>query len=197
MEAWLRFLVRLGLDGFVQLSGAIARDGRHGAVTVDALQHRVHVDPGLGSGVGDVNNFPFNFPAPYVVQWNFNIERQLGGDIVAQVGYTGSEAHKLPGIVNLNQPFPGTGNVSARRPYQGYANIQSYNPYINSKYNALLAKLERRFAKGMTMLASYTYGHSLDGGANNNDADDPGPQDVRNVSAQKGSSNFDVRNSMI
>src|SRR5258708_39149361 len=45
----------------------------------------------------------------------------------------------------------------------------------------------------MTLLASYTYGHSIDGGANNNDTNDPGPQDARDVRAQKGSSNFDGR----
>jgi hypothetical protein len=145
------------------------------------------------SGSTDVNNFPFNFPIPYVIQWNLNVERDLGRNFVAQVGYTGSEAHKLPGVLNENQPFPGTGNVNARRPYQGFGNIQSYNPYINSKYDALIAKLERRFAKGMTLLAAYTYAHSIDGGANNNDANDPAPEDVRNLKLQKGSSNFDIR----
>ena len=146
-----------------------------------------------GGGIPDVNNFPFNFPTPYVVQWNINVEREFARNFLGQVGYTGSEAHKLPGVIAVNQPFPGTGNVNARRPYQGYANIQSYNPYINSTYNALLAKLERRFTKGMTLLASYTYGHSIDGGGNQNDTNDPSPQDARNLRAQKGSSNFDVR----
>jgi len=87
--------------------------------------------------------------------------------------------------------------VNARRPYQGYANIQSYNPYINSTYNALLAKLERRFSSGMTLLASYSYGHSIDGGGNQNDSNDPGPQDARNLRAQKGSSNFDARHRLV
>ncbi len=142
----------------------------------------------LASGSADVNNFPFDFPIPYVVQWNLNVQRELPGNFLTQIGYTGSEAHKLPGVIAVNQPFPGTGNVNARRPYQGYGNIQSYNPYINSTYNALLAKLERRFARGMALLASYTYGHSIDGGANQNDTNDPGPQDARNVRAQKGRS---------
>ena len=146
-----------------------------------------------GGGIPNVNNFPFDFRTPYVIQWNVNVQRELPGSFLAQVGYTGSEAHKLPGVIAVNQPFPGTGNVNARRPYQGYGNIQSYNPYINSTYNALLAKLERRFTKGMTLLASYTYGHSIDGGGNQNDTNDPGPQDARNVRAQKGSSNFDIR----
>jgi hypothetical protein len=71
--------------------------------------------------------------------------------------------------------------------------VQSYNPYIDSTYHALIAKLERRFARGMSMLAAYTYAHSIDGGGNNNDANDPAPQDARDTAAQKGNSNFDIR----
>src|SRR4029077_2985878 len=47
------------------------------------------------------------------------------------------------------------------------------------------------------MLTAYTYGHSIDGGGNNNDAMDPGFQDVRNQRAQKGPSNFDVRHRFV
>lgn len=140
-----------------------------------------------------VNSFPFNFPMPYVEQWNINVERQLPADFVAQVGYTGSEAKKLPVVVNVNQAIPGTGSVTSRRPYQGVGDIMFYGPLDNSTYNALIAKLERRFSHGLSLLTSYTYGHSIDGGGNQNDSNDPGPQDVRNLRAQKGSSNFDAQ----
>jgi len=147
----------------------------------------------LASGSSTVNSYPFNFAVPYVEQWNINIERQLPGSFLAQVGYTGSEAHKLPLVVNVNQAVPGPGSVNSRRPYQGFGDIEFYGPLDNSTYNALIAKLERRFTKGLSLLASYTYGHSIDGGGGNNDSNDPGPQDARDLQAQKGSSNFDVR----
>ena len=151
----------------------------------------------LASGSATLNSFPLNFPIPYVLQWNINVERQLGGNFIAQLGYTGSEAHKLPIVVNVNQPLPGTGNLNARRPYQGFGDIDVYAPLDNSTYNALIAKLERRFSSGLSLLASYTYGHSIDGGGNANDNNDPGPQDARNLSAQKGSSNFDIRHRFV
>ena len=135
---------------------------------------------------------PFDYLTPYVEQWNFNIERQLPGDWLAQVGYTGSEAHKLYYPTNQNQAFPGTGSVNSRRPYQGVGNINFYAPLINSTYNALVAKLEKRFSKGLSALASYTFGHSIDGEGNEKDTDVT-PQNVRNLRAEKGSSNFDVR----
>jgi hypothetical protein len=144
-----------------------------------------------------VNNWPINNKLPYVLQWNINVERQLAGDFLFQIGYTGSGAKKMAGVVAVNQPFPGTGNVNARRPYFGWGNVQSYNQYIASTYNGMIMKLERRFAKGMTLLASYTYGHSIDGGGNNNDANDPGPQDARDTAAQKGNSNFDIRHRFV
>jgi hypothetical protein len=137
---------------------------------------------------------PFNFPTSYVEQWNVNVQRQLVGDFVAQVGYTGSEAHKLLFPVNVNQALPGPGAVNSRRPYQGVGNITYYAPLVNSTYHALVAKLERRFAIGLSLLASYTMGHSIDGEGNEHDTSDVNPQNVRNLAAEKGSSNFDVRN---
>ena len=139
---------------------------------------------------------PFDFPTSYVEQWNLNIQRQLPGDFVAQIGYTGSEAHKLLFPINMNQAVPGTGSVNSRRPYQGVGNITYYAPLINSTYHAMVAKLERRFARGLSLLASYTFGHSLDGEGNEHDTNDPAPQNVRNLAAEKGSSNFDVRHRM-
>ncbi|MGH9666844.1 MAG: hypothetical protein ACRD9L_20670, partial [Bryobacteraceae bacterium] len=151
----------------------------------------------LASGSTTVNSYPFDFATPYVEQWNVNVERQLPGNFLAQIGYTGSEAHKLAVVVNVNQAFPGPGSVNSRRPYQGFGDIQFYGPLLNSTYNALIAKLERRFSKGLSLLASYTYGHFIDGGRSQNDSSDPGPQNVRNQAAQKGSSNFDVRHRFV
>jgi hypothetical protein len=150
-----------------------------------------------GGGSTDVNSFPFDGRTPYVIQWNLNLQREVAGGFVAQVGYTGSEAHKLVQTINVNQAYPGTGNVNARRPYQGFSNIQFYSPLGNSNYHALLGKLERRFSRGLSMLASYTYGHSIDDGKSQNDQNDPVPQDMRNLSANRGSSNFDVRHRFV
>ena len=140
---------------------------------------------------------PFNFSTPYVEQWNFNVEQQLPGNWLAQAGYTGSEAHKLFYPINMNQAFPGTTAVNSRRPYQGVGNITYYAPLVNSTYNALVAKLEKRFSKGLSLLTSYTYGHSIDGDGQEHDTGDVTPQNVRNLAAERGSSNFDVRNRFV
>jgi hypothetical protein len=150
-----------------------------------------------GGGNSDVNTFPLQSRTPYVVQWNLNIQREIAGGFVAQAGYTGSEAHKQIMTINVNQAYPGTGDVNARRPFKGYSNIQAYEPVGNSNYHALLGKLERRFSKGLQMLASYTYGHSIDDGKSQNDQNDPVPQNMRDLSANRGSSNYDVKHRFV
>jgi hypothetical protein len=140
-----------------------------------------------------INAFPVNWATPYVVQFNFNIEQTLGHDFVAQLGYTGSEAKKLFVVNDINQAFIGPGAVNARRPYQAFGTIDYYAGLADSSYNALIGKLERRFSNGLSLLASYTYGHSIDNGANQNDANDPVPQNARDLSAQRGNSNFDIQ----
>jgi hypothetical protein len=151
----------------------------------------------LASGGTNARMSPFRYPSAYVVQWNLNIQRQLPAEFVAQVAYTGSEAHQMPMILNLNQAVPGTTAVATRRPYQGWATMNSYGPYGNSNYHALLGKLERRFSKGFTVLSSYTYGHSIDNGKSNNDQNDPVQQNVRDLAANRGPSNYDVRHRFV
>ena len=151
----------------------------------DALDLKYLVNP-------VANSFPEDSPLPYVLQWNLNVQQELPGQFLVQIGYTGSGAHKLYYPLNMNQPPPGTGNVDARRPIRGVGNVFLYAPLFNSTYHAFLAKLERRFSGGFNLLAAYTYGHSLDGGSSNNDSSDPGPQDTRNLKAHHGNSNFDI-----
>lgn len=154
------------------------------------------LDPNLSKNP-EVNSFPRDFRTPYVIQWNLNVERELGGGFLAQFAYTGSEAHGLYAVNNLNLPPPGVGDIDARRPFKGLGGIFFYGPLLSSNYHALLAKLDRRFANGLGILASYTYGHSIDDGGSNNDMNDPGPQNPRDLRAQRGNSNFDVRHRFV
>jgi hypothetical protein len=60
----------------------------------------------------------------------------------------------------------------------------------SSIYHALASRVERRFSGGLSLLASYTYGHAID---DSSGGDDPIGQDARNLRAERGSSNFDAR----
>jgi Carboxypeptidase regulatory-like domain len=52
-------------------------------------------------GLGISGRVP-NVPYPYVQQWNFNIQQELGKDSVLQVGYSGSKGTHLKVSLNLN-----------------------------------------------------------------------------------------------
>lgn len=115
---------------------------------------------------------------------------------MAQLGYVGSGARKLYVPLNLNLPTPGAGAINPRRPIQGYSAVWALSPSVNSSYQALLAQLERRFSNGLGFLAAYTFGHSIDNAGANADSD-VAPQNPRDLSANRGNSNFDVRHRIV
>jgi hypothetical protein len=84
-----------------------------------------------------------------------------------------------------------------RTPYFGFAQLFQAEDAVSSNYHSLQAKLDKRFSNGLSFLASYTWSHSIDGasvffgsGANGTTIF---PQDNYNLRAERGSSDFDIR----
>ena len=121
---------------------------------------------------------------PYAQDWNLNVQRSLGNDWLAQVGYVGTTGVKLPrfiegnptvfvpGVDSSGNPISTEDNVNQRRLYSGctlaqpnscvYASAGLIAGIANSSYNALEASLRKRFSHGLSFLASYTLAHSID-----------------------------------
>lgn len=129
---------------------------------------------------------------PYSVQWSFNIQRELPGAILTEVGYAGSRGLKLPQNLTLNQlpdsalalgdalrtqvPNPFFGQISSGilagatvtraqllRPYPQFDGVTSANTtWASSIYHSLTAKVEKRYSRGLTVLVSYTYSKAMD-----------------------------------
>jgi hypothetical protein len=85
----------------------------------------------------------------------------------------------------------------ARTPFFGYAQLFQAEDTISSNYNSLQAKFDKQFSHGLSTLLSYTWSHSIDGasvffgsGAN---ATTIFPQDNYNLRAERGNSDFDIR----
>jgi len=49
---------------------------------------------------------PIDYTSPYSQQWSLDIQRQLGGNWLADLGYFGNNGIHLPGILDPNQPAP-------------------------------------------------------------------------------------------
>ena len=140
----------------------------------------------------NVNYWPIYMPLPYTYEWNFNVQRELGRGFTAQLGYVGSSAHNLYVDPNFNQPQPGPGTVPSRELFPAYSAINAFLPLDRSNYNSMIFQIERRFHNGLSLLGAYTWSHSLDYGGGTADGD-TGPQNPYNLTAEYGSSDFDVR----
>jgi hypothetical protein len=142
---------------------------------------------------------PSNFPLPLTYQWNFSIERELGYATVLTVTYVGSSTEHLPGFADANDPVPGPGAIQARRPFPTFGMITLNAPFAHASYESLQSKVERRYASGVALLASYTYSHAIDNSVNGEDTNGgpTTPQNPRDTNAEKGSSDIDVRNRFI
>lgn len=150
-----------------------------------------------------------NQRSPYVQQYNFGIQQEIMKDLVLDVSYVGNRGLKLPSFRNLN-PNTFTFNsqgivvVGAREmaPLGFQGDIQVLENLGISNYNSLQMKLERRFSRGVTMLASYSYGKALtdsvdhlstSGAGNGVDVGEfKEPQQPHNRRAEYGPSEFDV-----
>ncbi|MBV8905443.1 MAG: TonB-dependent receptor, partial [Acidobacteriia bacterium] len=160
----------------------------------------------------DVNPFPASlsansstasgvnphFPTAYVQQWNFDVEHQFGQTLLLDIGYRGAKGTDLPLSFDPNQPLPGTGN--AGRPYQNFGNITYYIDSGNSEFHSLVFKLDKKISHGLSFLASYTFGKSIDegsGAASGSDASGV-PQNSRNLlSGERGLSDFNVAHRLV
>ncbi len=134
--------------------------------------------------------------SPYSEQWNVNIQRQLPFTTLFEVGYMGSHGLKMPQNLSLNQlpdaalalgaalrtqvanPFYGqitSGAFAGRtiaaaqllRPYPQFDTVTSANAsWASSVYHSLTVKAEKRYGKGLTVMAAYTYSKIMDYGIN-------------------------------
>jgi hypothetical protein len=139
---------------------------------------------------------------PGMMTWNFNVERQLGASMLAEIAYAGSHATHITFGWNPNEVQPGTTSTQSRRLLQPISNISSmtiFDPRNSSTYNGLSAKLEKRFSSGLQFLAAYTFSKSLDygGSAASGGGSTGSPQTVTNLTAGRGASGFDVKHRLV
>src|SRR5262249_43277594 len=104
-----------------------------------------------------------NLGTAYMQQWNFNVQQETLQGIVVTGAYVGSRGPGFSILRNVNAAVPGPGasgaNIEQRRPYLPgvLGSVSSYEPLGFSTYHALQLTLNKRFAKGYTILANYTY----------------------------------------
>jgi hypothetical protein len=138
----------------------------------------------LGLGIrGDLRNVRIG----YMQQWSLNLQQELSRNFVAEIGYVGTRGIGLPMSFALNQlpeellaqgaallqqvpnPFAGSGaaGVLSRptvargqllRPFPHFDGVTfNTREFGASTYHAMQMRLEKRFARGMSIQAAYTF----------------------------------------
>jgi hypothetical protein len=149
-----------------------------------------------------VTFFETNRRTGYSEQFNLGVQRQISNSIVVEVSGLGNLARKLASAnLPINQILPsllGPAHQSQRdRPYPQFSNVSVQGTTLGvSSYYAGMARVEKRFSKGLNLNSSYTFSKFLE---NTNDTGttigrDAGPySNLYNRRADYGPSANDVR----
>ena len=135
-----------------------------------------------------------NYRTPYLGSWNISIQRDLGGGFFTEIGYLGSKGTDLAIKTLPNQAPPGSAASLTSATQLGNASGFTYNQSIgDSSFNALQARLQRRFNHGISMTAYYQFAKSIDDSSSFGGAGNTVAQNWLDLSAERGLSSFDVR----
>ena len=106
---------------------------------------------------------------PYVQQYNLTLQSEMPFGMVSTVSYVGALGRKqyiFNGGVNVNLASPGPGTIQPRRPYYSlFPNVSGISiaaPWYNTSYQGLQTTLERRYSNGLSLVAKFTWAHSID-----------------------------------
>jgi hypothetical protein len=100
---------------------------------------------------------------------------------------------------NLNQPSPGPGALDARRPIAALGDVLLVESTAASTYHALELSAIREASRALSFRAAYTWSTSMDDTSAflATDGDDNTPQNSRDLAAEWGPSDFDVRHRLV
>ncbi|PYT15139.1 MAG: hypothetical protein DMG59_14840 [Acidobacteria bacterium] len=133
----------------------------------------------LFPSLNNIAQFPAPFSVdpnnrtPYTLQWNFNIQQSLSRSLLLELAYTGSGSHKLAKRYNQNQANFGTTPIVTRLPYPQFApGILTSDNDGNSSFNALSARLEKRYSAGLFFGANYQFSKNIDNNSGEVEAND-------------------------
>lgn len=130
----------------------------------------------------------------YAQAWNLSIQDSLPHAIVLEAAYMGTKGTDLDVQTSPNSALPGSPLTAGERLLIPYAAPFIYDDSIgNSIYNALQLRAVRRFARGISLNALYTYSKSIDDASTIGGGAVVVAQNFLDLAAERGLSSFDMR----
>jgi hypothetical protein len=163
---------------------------------------------------------PQGIADPYVYNYFFSVQREVGPKLVVEADYVGTAGHKLfraedinraPGALlpagamvvdNLGRTLKGLGGA----PNPNYGILRTWENSVNSNYNALQLQVKKQMSHGVLFNASYTWSHSIDNGstwhsgattANGGAAGEGYTTDQTEPGLDRGNSIYDIRHRLV
>jgi hypothetical protein len=133
------------------------------------------------------NNYSvnLNYRLGRVQIWNVDVQRTLPMNIVLNVGYNGATGGNLDMVLTPIQA------VSFQtQPFNYEDSLGS------SRFHALAINARKRMQKGISLQATYQYGHSIDNASSIGGSTVVPVQNFQNINAEYGNSSFDLRHKL-
>ena len=135
-----------------------------------------------------------NYKLGYLQTWNWSIQQTLKYNLVLELGYQGSKGTRLDIQRLPNRSSEGSPLTSEQRRQIGNAVGFTYDTSDgNSVYHALQVRFTRRFTRGLSANALYTFSKSIDDASSIGGGAITVAQNDQNISAERGLSSFDQR----
>jgi outer membrane receptor protein involved in Fe transport len=149
-----------------------------------------------------------NLPAPYVQNFNLNVQQSLTSKAVFQVGYVGTKGTKLFRFRDINQPSQaeitaadlGCNCINSYGVPRQFPNalpfaINMEESAASSIYHALQTSLRMNSWHGLSSQVNFVWSHSIDDASDSEDfiPNQAQPTNSLNPAGERGNSSFDIR----
>jgi hypothetical protein len=133
----------------------------------------------------------------YAQNWSFSLQKDIPRSMILEVAYLGTKGTRLDIQRQPNRAAPGSPlDAETRRLIGNAVGFTFDSSEGNSIYHAGQAKLTRRFRRGVSFSALYTYSRSIDNVSTFGGGGGVVAQDDRNLSNERGLSSFDRRHNV-
>jgi hypothetical protein len=115
--------------------------------------------PGFNAVEGTIHS-------PRVLQWNFQVQRQIGPSTALIANYVGNRSDHLLYQTAWGNAYDGQGIypgiLPSAAPDPNYGLVTQYRSGTTANYNGLQITVRQQFAKGLSGHFNYTWSHALD-----------------------------------